>query len=371
MSMNRRSATALAATICVVVLLAVIVFVPVPFVSWSPGTPQNALGTTNGAPVVAVDGKDGGQGSGQLLMVPVSVTKPSASLNFPQVLASYLAAHRDVLPRDWVYPVGQSVEELEQNRVAGLDTAKQNATVSALKVAGIDVRQNPVVRSVSSGGPSYRVLNVGDIIETVDGTSVQTAAEVGEIISRLTVGDAVQFTIVRQGAPMDVTVTTQASASSRDVPRVGITLDQGYRYAPQLTFTVDRSGRPGRERRTHAGPGRLQPGREPGPHLGPDHRRHGNHRVDRRGGGHLGHRREDVRRGAARREGLPGARLELLGGPEGVDPHDDRQGQQAGRRRLQPPFAEHQSVRTRTELLNRLVRKHHDFPLPTPAVRDR
>ncbi|MFZ2626050.1 MAG: PDZ domain-containing protein [Propionibacterium sp.] len=239
MSMNRRSATALAATICVVVLLAVIVFVPVPFVSWSPGTPQNALGTTNGAPVVAVDGKDGGQGSGQLLMVPVSVTKPSASLNFPQVLASYLAAHRDVLPRDWVYPVGQSVEELEQNRVAGLDTAKQNATVSALKVAGIDVRQNPVVRSVSSGGPSYRVLNVGDIIETVDGTSVQTAAEVGEIISRLTVGDAVQFTIVRQGAPMDVTVTTQASASSRDVPRVGITLDQGYRYAPQLTFTVD------------------------------------------------------------------------------------------------------------------------------------
>ncbi len=237
--MTRRSATALVSTLCLVILLGVIVAVPVPFVSWSPGIPQNALGVTDGAPVVTVNGNQSNQSNGQLLMVPVSVTRPGSSLNFPQALALYLAAHRDVLPRDWVYPVGQSPDELQRNRVTDLDTAQQSATVSALRAAGIEVRQNPVVESVSSGGPAYRVLNVGDIIETVDGTSVQTPTDLGEIISGHTVGDTVQFSIVRHGASMDVSVTTQASPSSRNVPRVGITLEQGYRYAPQIKFNVD------------------------------------------------------------------------------------------------------------------------------------
>lgn len=237
--MTRRAATVLASGICLVALLAIMFAVPVPFVSWSPGTAQDALGTTGGKPTIAVNGGTGPSTKGQLLMVPVAITEPGSQLSFPEALTFYLSAHRDVLPREWVYPVGMSASELTASRVSGLEAAQQNATVAALRVAGIQVQQNPVVSSVSSGGPSYQVLDVGDIIETVNGTSVQTSDEVSEIISGLSVGEPVQFSIVRQGASMDVSVTTQASAANRDVPRLGITMDEGYRYTPKLAFAVD------------------------------------------------------------------------------------------------------------------------------------
>ncbi|SER65356.1 PDZ domain-containing protein [Propionibacterium cyclohexanicum] len=237
--MTRRAATVLASGICFVILLGIMFVVPVPFVSWSPGVAQNALGSFDNRPVVEVDGKAGPPTSGQLLMIPTAITRPGSQLTFPEALGDYLAAHRDVQPRDWVYPVGQSAAELDAARIAGIKTAQQSATVAALRVAGVEVRQNPVVSSVSTGGPSYRLLTVGDIVETVNGTSVQTSAEVSEIVSGLTVGDPVKFGIVRQGASMDVTVTTQASASSRDVPRIGITMDEGYRYAPHPEFAMD------------------------------------------------------------------------------------------------------------------------------------
>ncbi|MFT8394542.1 PDZ domain-containing protein [Propionibacterium sp.] len=236
--MRGRTVTAIVSGVCLIVLIIIIAVIPVPFVCWSPGAPQNALGDSQGVPLVSVDSNTAPGQGGQLLMVPVTTTGPASQVTFPAALLAYLFAHHAAVPRAWVYPAGMTSGEIIQSRNDALSAAQQNATVSALRTAGIEVDQNPVVESVSTSGPAYQLLLVGDVIETVNGTSVQTPAEVDEIIAGLSVGEPVTFTIVRKAVTMNITVTTQASASSRYSPRVGVTLDQGYRYTPQVRFNV-------------------------------------------------------------------------------------------------------------------------------------
>lgn len=239
--MTRQSWTAVISAICFVALAAVIALVPVPFVSWAPGVTYNVLGDNNGTPVVQVNGVDTTQTTGELQLTTVSVTRSDSHLSLPEAFGNYLFSYRDVLPRDWVYPVGMSSAELAERGAEQMDISEQNATVAALRAAGIAVQENPVVDTVSSGGPAYDLLQTGDVVESVNGTPVENRAQVEQIISALTVGTSVEFGIVRNGTTMTVAVTTQANSSDRSTPRIGITLRAGYRYEPEVSFAVDQS----------------------------------------------------------------------------------------------------------------------------------
>ncbi|WP_314906329.1 PDZ domain-containing protein [Propionibacterium acidifaciens] len=236
--MTRQTWTAVVSALTLIVLAGVIAFTPIPYVAWDPGVTNDVLGSSDGVDEITISDVATSGTTGRLLLTSVSVTSSDATLTLPAAFLNYLRGSHDVVPRDWAYPVGRSDSDLANDEAQSMNEAEQGATVAALGAAGIPVQENPLVDSVSTGGPAYELLQTGDIIETVNDTPVTTSDEVNGIVRSLAVGATATFGIVRGGSSMVVPVTTQASSTDRTVPRVGITMRPGYRYAPRIEFNV-------------------------------------------------------------------------------------------------------------------------------------
>lgn len=236
-----RNALAIVSSILFAGLAAALVLIPAPYVAWRPGETLDVLGTTNQGPVIEVTGLPTTDPTGQLLMTTVSTTRVDSSISLPEAIYAYLDPSSDAMPREVIYPPGRSTEEVQSQAVEMMDTSRSNAIVAALRADGVKATEMPQVGSVTVDGPSDDKLKPGDLISAVDNIAVSTSEEVGTQIATHDVGDAVVFTVLRDGTQMTVSVTTVASPSDTQKPIVGITLTTGYRYDPTVTFNVDPS----------------------------------------------------------------------------------------------------------------------------------
>lgn len=239
--MAKQSVTTLVSAVMFVALAAGIAFVPVPFVTWSPGSTYDVLGETGESRAVSLTGAKTFPTDGKLLMTTVSVTKVDSRMSLSRAVMSYFQPDRDVLPRDAIYPPGKSSDEVKASDIAMMDTSKHDAVVAALRAANIPVTEMPMVEGVVAAGPSNGQLEPGDLIERVDAQAVHSQEDVRGMVRDRQVGDTVTFDVLRDGRPVKATVTSISSAQDRRVPAVGITLATGYRYAPTVSYHIDRS----------------------------------------------------------------------------------------------------------------------------------
>ena len=233
--------TAIVSAILFVGLAALIAVVPIDFVAWSPGVTFDVLGDYRGKPAISISGLTTYPTTGQLRMTTVSVTKANSRLGLPEALFDYWMPNRDVLPRDTVYPKGQSADQINAAESEMMDMSQTNATVAALRAAGQPVTEMPMVSTVLVSGPSNGKLLPGDLIEKIDGKAVTTTAAVGTAIRAHAVGDAVVVTVLRGGKSLNLTITTVSSNQSEKLPVVGITVDTGYKYSANVTYGIDPS----------------------------------------------------------------------------------------------------------------------------------
>ncbi len=217
-------------------LAILLVVVPVPFVSWSPGGTRDTLGTAADQPIINVEGAETFPTTGRLDMTIVSVTPAGARLSLPQALLSYWLPNRDALPRDAVYAPGKSAEQVQNEDAVMMETAQDDAVVAALRADGRAVTELPAVYSVTIGGPSHKVLEPGDLIVSVDGVETPTEDSVRQRIRAHRVGQQVDFVVLRNRVQIKLAVPTAQSATQSDTPVVGITLTTGYRYEPTISF---------------------------------------------------------------------------------------------------------------------------------------
>lgn len=94
------------------VLLAV---VTVPFVALGPGPTFDTLGEIDGKQVVQIVGTQTYPTSGHLNMTTVSQRD---GLTLGEALALWLSGQEQLMPRDLVYPLGKSREEIENDNAA-------------------------------------------------------------------------------------------------------------------------------------------------------------------------------------------------------------------------------------------------------------
>lgn len=220
-----------------VVLAAVIALVPVPFVTWSPGGTHDLIAADNSA--IEISGAKTFPTTGSLLMTTVGVTPPGGSLSLPEMLFAYWLPSREVLPRTAVYPTGETSSDIDREESVLMAGSQSEAVVAALRQAGVPVASWPMVRSVTTSGPSNNILVPGDLIQAVDEGTTTTVADVQEAVAAHHVGEAVLFTVLRDNERLQLTVTTRATAANPDRPIVGITLTTGYTYKPKVTFAID------------------------------------------------------------------------------------------------------------------------------------
>ncbi|MDR1712090.1 MAG: PDZ domain-containing protein [Propionibacteriaceae bacterium] len=212
---------------------ALVAMLPVPYVTYSPRPSVDLLAADS---PISIAGAQVYDATGELRMTLVSRTPFDAQLSLPEVLAAYWLPDREALPREGVYAAGTNALEVEERDTRGMAAAQSDAVVAGLRAAGIPVQQYPMVTAVAASGAAVDKLKPGDLILRVNTTPVADAAAIAAELEKHNVGDTVMVSILRDGEETAEVITTRATTAKPNTPVLGVTLDLGYSYTPQVTF---------------------------------------------------------------------------------------------------------------------------------------
>jgi PDZ domain-containing protein len=130
--------------------LAASLLAPLPYAVLEPGEGQNVLGS-----VIKISQQKTYPTTGKLLLTTVFVTSPGSALFGIDVLRSWLSASSIVLPREVLYPPGQSSKEIDKANIADMVGSQQFATIAALNYLGFQVTKQSVSNKNGSKSTKY------------------------------------------------------------------------------------------------------------------------------------------------------------------------------------------------------------------------
>nr|WP_196789753.1 S16 family serine protease [Streptomyces caniscabiei] len=154
----------------VVGLLVTVALAPLPFTVAQPGMTANVLGENKGEPVITISGAQARRTSGQLRMTTIEATGPDARVGLGDVLDGWFRTDQAVMPREAVYPSGDTTEEIQEHNEAEMKESQDTATEAALAYLGEDSGDVRVtLRLADVGGPSAGLLFSLGIVDKLDG----------------------------------------------------------------------------------------------------------------------------------------------------------------------------------------------------------
>ncbi|MEV1077050.1 S16 family serine protease [Streptomyces sp. NPDC050211] len=195
----------------VVGLIGAAVFAPLPFSLTQPGLTADVLGENRGTPVITISGASTRDTSGQLRMTTIEATNPDTNVSLGDVIDSWFRTDRAVMPRDSVYPSGESVKEIERHNTEQMRASQDAATEAALNYLDLgDKNVKVTLRLADVGGPSAGLLFSLGIIDKLNGngsggdlTGGRSVAGTGTIEADGTVGAVGGVALKTQAARRD------------------------------------------------------------------------------------------------------------------------------------------------------------------------
>lgn len=226
----------------VVALLATAAFAPLPFSVAQPGMTANVLGENKGTQVITITGAPVRETSGQLRMTTIEATSPDTRVGLPDVIDSWFGTDRAVMPRDSVYPSGDSVKEIERYNREQMEESQDEATRAALDY--LDREDDDIevgLELADVGGPSAGLLFSLGIVDKLNGdgsggdlTGGRVIAGTGTIDADGTVGAVGGVPLKTQAAERDgATVFLVPKAECSDAQAE---LPEGLRLVPVTTL---------------------------------------------------------------------------------------------------------------------------------------
>jgi PDZ domain-containing protein len=231
--MKRRGVTVLLGAV-LVVLLSVGMFMRVPYVVLGPGPTVDTLGAANGAEVIQIKGASTSTSKGQLRLTTVGV-QPQANLY--TAIRSWLNGEEAVVPRELVYPPGQTQEQVDKQNQQDFQQSQSSAETAALRQLGYRIQV--AVKAVTAGGPADGKLAVGDVLTGVNGTRPQDAAHLVELIRAKPAGTVLTIDYLRAGQPGSTRLTTEGNP-----PKIGVEIEEKQPHPFQLSIKLDEIGGP-------------------------------------------------------------------------------------------------------------------------------
>ncbi|MDO3702370.1 PDZ domain-containing protein [Micromonospora sp. C28SCA-DRY-2] len=216
--MRRRGVTVLLGALLTTLLSIGVLGAPIPYVVLGPGPTVNTLGKEDGKDVIEVSGRETSTSAGQLRLTTVGV-QPSVKLR--SALAGWFSDDEAVVPRELVYPPGETQQQVEERNAEDFKVSQTSAETAALRELGFPVRV--VVKTVAADGPSAGVLRPGDVVTSVDGQPVPVASRLTELIRAKPAGTALEIGYTRDGAAATASVTSREQDGR---PRIGIEIEQ-------------------------------------------------------------------------------------------------------------------------------------------------
>ncbi len=240
--MSRRTVTLFVAGAGVVVALLVLSLVPVPYVVLMPGPTLNTLGRTSSGPLISITGHRTYTHSGHLNLMTVSfIGGPGKPFGVLTALRYWLKPSTAVVPEQEIYPQGESQQQAVQQDIEQMAGSQQTAEVAALCTLGIRFTTVDTITQTEKGLPAASVLQKGDVVQAVDGTTVGCTADTGDLIRAHAPGTPIRLTILRKGTVEHVSVKT-ANVQGRTV--IGVLVQESYRFPFNIKINVGSIGGP-------------------------------------------------------------------------------------------------------------------------------
>jgi PDZ domain-containing protein len=227
---NRRILTLIVALVPIVVFGVLLAVVTVPYVSLGPGPAFDTLGEVDGKQVVDIKGTQTHPTSGHLDMTTVSQRD---GLSLAEALTLWLSGQEQLMPRDLVYPPGQSREEIDKANDVDFKESEHSAEYAALGY--LKYPQAVTVAAVNDPGPSVGKLQAGDSVQAVNGTPVATVEQFTSYLKNTKPGQSVTVDFRRKNAPPGVAQITLGSNKDRKYGFAGLSVMN----APWAPFVVD------------------------------------------------------------------------------------------------------------------------------------
>jgi len=130
----------------------------------------NVLGDNQGTPVITITGAETRKTTGQLRMTTIEATNPDTRVSLGDVLDAWFATDQAVMPRDSVYPSGQSTQQIERHNTEQMKQSQDAATEAALNYLDLSGKNVKVTLKLADvGGPSAGLLFSLGIVDKLDG----------------------------------------------------------------------------------------------------------------------------------------------------------------------------------------------------------
>lgn len=227
----------------------VVALLPAPYVIQQPGPVYDTLGdvTAKGKTVSLIDIPDEQTypTEGTLDMLTVSIRGNREALpNWLEVAAAYFDASRAVVPVDLVYPVGETVEQSNQQGAVDMANSQKSAIAAALTQLGYDLPTTLTVVETQAGAPADGVLKAGDVILSVNGKTFADVTELRAEIAANGTDAPATVELTRDGTPLTVEITPVMSAGDAPAPIIGIIVGSEYEFPFDVKIQLENVGGP-------------------------------------------------------------------------------------------------------------------------------
>lgn len=234
--MTQRTIAALVAVPLVLALLVAAWVQPLPFVTYEPGLTINVLGTTDGNPVISIEGAKTYPVDGQLRLTTVYVSRRESKLDLYTLMGDWFSGDDAVYPKDVIYPKGETQEQDQQQGQVEMVSSQDTATAAALTELGYDIKPAVEVVLVEDGTPAEGNLKVRDIFEKVNGKPVTSAEVLVNAITAATPGKPIDFQVLRKGKHIQVSATPKVVGGRN---QIGVQLATGFVFPFQVDVGID------------------------------------------------------------------------------------------------------------------------------------
>lgn len=237
--MSRRTVSSVLVVVLLVGLISAAAFLPVPYVTMSPGPTVNVLSEVDGDPIIGVEGADTYPTEGDLRLTTVSVTSPGVELSLLEALSAWFDGTRAVYPRDVIYPPEQTAEDVQRESSVQMVSSQDTAIAVAMHELGLQLPLLTEVLGVSKGSPADGKLEPRDYLLEVNGVKIDNVDKVSKAIQQTGVGETASFVVRRDGERKSVDVTAEAAPDDAERAVVGVEIGTGYDFPFDVKVHID------------------------------------------------------------------------------------------------------------------------------------
>lgn len=193
--------------------------------------------------IVTVEERHESSGKMQLVTVSGSHATPI------DLLWSKVLKFHDLVPIGEARPEGMSDEEYMHGQLHLMESSQHASTVVAYKAAGKDVKVNfsgVHVMSVIEHMPAYDIVQIGDIIVSVDDQKIEEANDLISYVETKQVGETVHLQLMRNGETINETLKLTSFPDNPDKVGIGIQLvtERSIEVDPPIEFDSGKIGGP-------------------------------------------------------------------------------------------------------------------------------